>query len=995
MKKLALFTRYRRSGGTSTPFGQLGPTLDLNFAGAPTTGLVSNNNSLDLNFVDNAYTLGAPYMVWGNDGMQAANFEDIVTFSRATGNATYYNSSGYLTLAGVLNYLTYSNQPENAAWTKSNSFIQQNLLTYSNQPENAAWTKSNSFVQQNVFIYSQEFDNANWALSGVSTPTANTTIAPDGTLTADTVTATASTTQHLINQATAGLTATPITISIYAKANTHNFLQIFHGALLTNYANFNISTGVVGTVGAGFTSASMNSVGNGWFRCIVTLTPTAFSNARFALVTSNTAVYNESWTTAGTESVYLWGAQCVQGSVPGDYRATTSAALPCLYADYNGALRARKLCEDATASVAHYINQSGLSMTAGSVFTHSEYFKIGERSKAYINLRYSSLSQYYITAVYDLTTETVSETSVGSTSGVITGTAITNLGNGWYRCTISGYSNVINPFNWVLIGTTTAATGNTFTSQGGISFTGDGSSGIYIADAQLVQGSVPGDYRETTTAALPVLYADYNGALRARKLCEDATASTIHFLNRSAATPGIPQTLYVVAKAAERSQLAIQLGSASGYYNLATGAVISGANARIESAGNGYFRCIISGTPASNNSQIYIADGGAASYTGNGSSGIYIADAQLNNGTSALSYYDTSANPHYEPRFDYDPVTLAAKGLLIEELRQNLLLQSNDFLTSWSPTNITRTLNSTLSPSGNVDGVKLAATTGASTTLFQTSIVSATSATVSVYVKQGTSATTANTFILRNFTTATNLIGGTLNYSTGVFTYTIGSTGVVVTNAGNGWWRVAITATAGITAGNSVGIYPGWGGGVATAGDFLYAYGAQLEAGAFATSYIPTTTSQLTRAADVASVNTLSPWFNQAAGTFYAEFAGGNSVSGIYGRAIGYDGSRAFIGGNGAVTALSSWNGAVNLGATLAGNILTGAKTAMAYSSAGRALVGNAGTVATDVSLVGTVTDVKLGNSVTSSEYLNGHLRRITYYPRRLTDTELQTLTTL
>jgi hypothetical protein len=218
-------------------------------------------------------------------GLVAKAFQDIITFSRATAG-TYVNSNGYITNSSVLNYLTYSNAPDNAAWTKSNSF-----------------------VQSNVFVYSQEFDNVNWGPSGVPTPTANTTIAPDGTLTADTVIASATTAPHLISQATASLAATPITISIYAKANTHNFLQIFHGALATNYANFNISTGVVGTVGAGFTSASITSVGNGWFRCIVTLTPTAFSNARFALVTSNTAVYNESWAAAGTESVYLWGAQ--------------------------------------------------------------------------------------------------------------------------------------------------------------------------------------------------------------------------------------------------------------------------------------------------------------------------------------------------------------------------------------------------------------------------------------------------------------------------------------------------------------------------------------------------------------------------------------------------------------------------------------------------------------------------------------------------------------
>jgi hypothetical protein len=214
--------------------------------------------------------------------------------------------------------------------------------------------------------------------------------------------------------------------------------------------------------------------------------------------------------------------------------------------------------------------------------------------------------------------------------------------------------------------------------------------------------------------------------------------------------------------------------------------------------------------------------------------------------------------------------------LLIEEQRTNLLLQSNDFQTSWTPTNITRTLNSILSPEGVVNGVKIEATTTAVTTLFGAATVAATVATGSVYVKQGTSATVGGTFTLRNNTTLTNLVQGSLNYSTGVFTYSIGSTGVVVTPLANGWWRVSMTATTGITSGDQLFWYVGWGGGSETAGNFFYAYGAQLEAGAFATSYIPTVGSAATRNADSASITTLTPWFNAAQGTLYA--AGSNFV---------------------------------------------------------------------------------------------------------------------
>ena len=94
-------------------------------------------------------------------GLVAKAFQDIITFSRAS-SGTYVNSSGYITNSSVLNYLTYSNQPENAAWTKSNSFVQQNLLTYSEDFN--LWSKSSTVV------------------------TTDATVAPNGTLTADKLT---------------------------------------------------------------------------------------------------------------------------------------------------------------------------------------------------------------------------------------------------------------------------------------------------------------------------------------------------------------------------------------------------------------------------------------------------------------------------------------------------------------------------------------------------------------------------------------------------------------------------------------------------------------------------------------------------------------------------------------------------------------------------------------------------------------------------------------
>ena len=341
---------------------------------------------------------------------------------------------------------------------------------------------------------------------------------------------------------------------------------------------------------------------------------------------------------------------------------------------------------------------------------------------------------------------------------------------------------------------------------------------------------------------------------------------------------------------------------------------------------------------------------------------------------------------------------------MIEEQRANLLLQSNDFQTSWSPTNITRTLNSTLSPEGVVNGVKIEATAAAGTVLYQQVNVAATSATFSVYVKQGTGATTANSFIIRNITTLTNLITGTLNYSTGVYTYTLGSSGVVVSNVGNGWWRIAMTATAGITAGDLIAGYVGFSGIVPAAGDFLYAYGAQLEAGAFATSYIPTVGSTATRNADSASITTLTPWFNAAAGTMYVEgFANAASPANMYLATFndtttsnritlfkatsGFANSRFTSGG----VATSAIAPSVNIAGVIS-------KVAFAYSLATNGVNifvnGTAGTAATASASPTGISRLGIGQDETASAfYYNGWFRSIRFYPTRLPDASAQSIT--
>ena len=353
------------------------------------------------------------------------------------------------------------------------------------------------------------------------------------------------------------------------------------------------------------------------------------------------------------------------------------------------------------------------------------------------------------------------------------------------------------------------------------------------------------------------------------------------------------------------------------------------------------------------------------------------------------------------PRFDYDPVTLAAKGLLIEEQRTNLFQYSEYFDdVAWSKGGATISADSTSSPNGNNNADRLVedTSTGDHRTFQIASFTSGTAYTFSVYAK----ASGRNLLQLAN--TMAGGFASTFDLTAGTVTNTATGT-ATITNAGNGWYRCSVSNTSGVTGSSNNQIrlvdtgtntsYTGNG----TSGIFLF--GAQLEAGAFPTSYIPTTTTALTRAADVANVNTLSPWYNASASTIYAEVAvpqlgraarpwtvDDGSMSNIVDATIS-------VANGFAVEAIA---GGVYGGFAAATGLITAnttQKTAAVFTTSGNELAClNAGTVGSNAITLPSVslTRLLLGRQ-DNGVALCGWLRRLTYYPRAFSAAELQAIT--
>jgi hypothetical protein len=384
-----------------------------------------------------------------------------------------------------------------------------------------------------------------------------------------------------------------------------------------------------------------------------------------------------------------------------------------------------------------------------------------------------------------------------------------------------------------------------------------------------------------------------------------------------------------------------------------------------------------------------------------------------------------------QPRFDFDPVTGECKGLLIEETRTNLLTYSEDFTNAnWSKSQSSIITTSIVAPNGST-AYKLVENTvsGVGHFINQGSITKLSNAilTFTIFAKAaerqylGLVINSFSTGFVNRYGAEFNLGNGTVSeHDPAQSSYTNGS--YSITPYPNGWYRCRITCTTSTDAQSQVRIFTfrdtnQWTSAGSYAGDGtsgFYIWGAQLEQGttatlaSFPTSYIPTdgTPGGKPRSADNASMTgtNFSSWYNQTEGTLFAKWSYPFTPSAFPGVANLQTSSAT----NNAITITTNRFNHNRFGSAgsnvrifdiqntkdLSPNfvalsaiayITNTANTYISYSG-----TGDIGRVSKNVPIV-SIDRLLIGNN--QNGILSGHIRRITYYPKKLKDNQLQFLT--
>ncbi|WP_145156181.1 phage head spike fiber domain-containing protein [Pseudomonas oryzihabitans] len=563
----------------------------------------------------------------------------------------------------------------------------------------------------------------------------------------------------------------------------------------------------------------------------------------------------------------------------------------------------------------------------------------------------------------------------------------------------------------------------------------------------------PGRWSLTGGLVLEAAGLAPNGTLTAGKFVAAAGAATRRVeMSFGARSAGDTCCASIYAKAAEFSTIRFRAGrqllEESADFDLVASTVTrKGSNvssAWLVPVGNGWFRlCIVVSIYATNSTQLLALDPLPA---GDGQSGFLLWGGQCEYAlthssymptpatwsarTSAATYFDstgklvTAAAGVARYGYAFDGQRWIARGLVAEPAATNVVLASQTFNhAKWvagAGGSAQATDNAGAAPDGTTTAARITDSVTNEIQGIQQGLAITSSAggqTASMFMKAGTSSIASLRFTLSGGTSvAGELI---VNLATGAALWRGGVAGATyqVVPAGGGWWRVSLTLQDN-NSGNvnaNLEVRPAWASVMrdtfdsAATGNILV-WGAQAEAGYVATSYIPTTTDPVQRAADtVASVATLreadypylpvGPWFNPYEGSLFAQASPGQANAYLWEFSDGTTANRVLVRANGnagmagfQLVGNTTWSAG---SASAAAPVTLGAirSCALGWDRGGLAMVdGGAPGVVTGTQQPSQCNQLRLGHSISGgvTSWLNGHLRQLHYFPQRLSAAELQ-----
>jgi len=521
------------------------------------------------------------------------------------------------------------------------------------------------------------------------------------------------------------------------------------------------------------------------------------------------------------------------------------------------------------------------------------------------------------------------------------------------------------------------------------------------------------------------------GGNTASKLKSAATlqAHLVYSTVSTSINVGLAYTFSVYVKKAELKFVALHLASTARYtvvFDLDTGAMTTtnttgsptGTAYSSASMGGGWWRLSItmnsqaspvyphiclsnSGTPGTNAS-------GQPYYTGVLNEGIYTWGAQLNPGSSPLAYVATTTAQKFDtPRFDYDPSTLQPRGLLIEGSATNLARRSDDFNTTvtdgtqWITSGYTAGTLSTTLPDGTTGNARrLSIASGAGAFRSSTITVNESTAYTFSFWARNNGGSQAR-FRVWNATAGSSIVDYTLSSSN--YVSQIGG----ANNTSSTWVRVSVTFTTPVGC-TSIYVYPC----SSDSGTVdLLIWGAQLETGSGASSYIPTGASTGSRAADVCTMSNITALnYNANGGTLFAHFSN-NTENANFAGSIGFNNGANYAqrlrwGSGSLIGSYFQTNGTTALGSNLGGSrtSFASAKAATSYSFDGTTTstaMSINGAQATTTPTSSAVSGVSIAtafalnsdNSSAATAYPSLAVRSVKFYPTALTMAQMNAIT--